>query len=117
MWWTWGRGRARLAAFPKPVIARVTEFKQLADLHTDQLSQAFLLRFAESGELAAHQKRLVAAGRLARTCIGTSFPPAGAKKPPLARAPRRFPSPALKASAPKSPPSVFPAWAGRTCNS
>ncbi|HXJ40216.1 MAG TPA: PLP-dependent aminotransferase family protein, partial [Bryobacteraceae bacterium] len=42
---------------PKPVIARVTEFKQLADLHTDQLSQAFLLRFAESGELAAHQQR------------------------------------------------------------
>lgn len=48
---------------PKPVIARVTEFKQLADLHTDQLSQAFLLRFAESGELAAHQKRMVVAGR------------------------------------------------------
>ena len=48
---------------PKPVIARVTEFKQLSDLHTDQLSQAFLLRFAESGELAAHQKRMVAAGR------------------------------------------------------
>ncbi|MCU1329066.1 MAG: transcriptional regulator, GntR family [Bryobacterales bacterium] len=48
---------------PKPVIARVTEFKQLADLHTDQLSQAFLLRFAELGELAAHQKRMVAAGR------------------------------------------------------
>jgi 2-aminoadipate transaminase len=48
---------------PKPVIARVTELKQLADLHTDQLSQAFLLRFAESGELAAHQKRMVAAGR------------------------------------------------------
>jgi DNA-binding transcriptional MocR family regulator len=33
----------------------VTELKQLADLHTDQLSQAFLLRFAESGRLAAHQ--------------------------------------------------------------
>lgn len=48
---------------PKPVIARVTEFKQLADLHTDQLSQAFLLRFAESGALAAHQKSMVAAGR------------------------------------------------------
>ena len=48
---------------PKPVIARVTELKQLADLHTDQLSQAFLLRFAESGRLAAHQARMVAAGR------------------------------------------------------
>ena len=37
---------------PRPVIARVTELKQLADLHTDHLSQAFLLRFAESGKLA-----------------------------------------------------------------
>jgi 2-aminoadipate transaminase len=48
---------------PRPVIARVTELKQLADLHTDQLSQAFLLRFAESGRLAAHQVRMIAAGR------------------------------------------------------
>jgi DNA-binding transcriptional MocR family regulator len=48
---------------PKPVIARLTELKQLADLHTDQLSQAFLLRFAESGRLAAHQQHMIAAGR------------------------------------------------------
>lgn len=48
---------------PKQIIARVAELKQLADLHTDQLSQAFLLRFAESGRLAAHQERAVAAGR------------------------------------------------------
>jgi DNA-binding transcriptional MocR family regulator len=48
---------------PKAVIARVTELKQLADLHTDQLSQAFLLRFAESGRLAAHQQRMIAAGK------------------------------------------------------
>ncbi len=48
---------------PKPVIARLTELKQLADLHTDQLSQAFLLRFAESGRLAAHQEKMIAAGR------------------------------------------------------
>jgi 2-aminoadipate transaminase len=48
---------------PKPVIARLTELKQLADLHTDQLSQAFLLRFAESGRLAAHQQKMIAAGR------------------------------------------------------
>jgi DNA-binding transcriptional MocR family regulator len=48
---------------PRPVIARVTELKQLADLHTDQLSQAFLLRFAESGRLAAHQVKMIAAGR------------------------------------------------------
>ena len=38
---------------PRPVIARLAELKQLADLHTDHLSQAFLLHFAESGELAA----------------------------------------------------------------
>jgi 2-aminoadipate transaminase len=48
---------------PKPVIARLTELKQLADLHTDQLSQAFLLRFAESGRLASHQEKMIAAGR------------------------------------------------------
>ena len=48
---------------PRPVIARATELKQLADLHTDHLSQAFLLRFAESGQLAAHQAKVVAAGK------------------------------------------------------
>jgi 2-aminoadipate transaminase len=48
---------------PKPVIARLTELKQLADLHTDQLSQAFLLQFAESGRLEAHQARMIAAGK------------------------------------------------------
>jgi 2-aminoadipate transaminase len=48
---------------PRPVIARVTELKQLADLHTDHLSQAFLLRFAESGELARHQGVAVAAAK------------------------------------------------------
>jgi DNA-binding transcriptional MocR family regulator len=48
---------------PRPVIARVTELKQLADLHTDQLSQAFLLRFAESGRLATHQAKMIEAGR------------------------------------------------------
>ncbi len=48
---------------PRPVIARATELKQLADLHTDHLSQAFLLRFAESGRLAAHQAKVVTAGK------------------------------------------------------
>lgn len=48
---------------PKPVIARATELKQLSDLHTDQLSQAFLLRFAESGKLARHQAAAIKAGR------------------------------------------------------
>ncbi len=41
----------------------LTELKQLADLHTDQLSQAFLLQFAESGRLAAHQAKMIAAGK------------------------------------------------------
>lgn len=48
---------------PRPVIARVTELKQLADLHTDHLSQAFLLRFAESGRLAHHQSAVIAAAK------------------------------------------------------
>ena len=37
--------------------------KQLADLHTDHLSQAFLLRFAESGKLARHQGVVIAAAK------------------------------------------------------
>lgn len=48
---------------PKPLIARATELKQVADLHTDQLSQAFLLEFAKSGALERHRARAVAAGR------------------------------------------------------
>jgi len=47
---------------PKPVIARAAELKQLTDLHTDQLSQAFLLHFAESGRLAKHEATVIAAG-------------------------------------------------------
>jgi DNA-binding transcriptional MocR family regulator len=39
---------------PRPVIARLAEAKQTSDLHSDQLAQAVLLRFAESGELARH---------------------------------------------------------------
>jgi 2-aminoadipate transaminase len=48
---------------PRPVIARATELKQLADLHTDHLSQAFLLRFAESGKLAKHHATVLAAAK------------------------------------------------------
>lgn len=47
---------------PKALLARLTEAKQLADLHTDQLAQAVLLRFAESGRLEAHARRVRAAG-------------------------------------------------------
>jgi 2-aminoadipate transaminase len=48
---------------PRPVIARAMELKQLADLHTDHLAQAFLLRFAESGKLARHQAIVIAAAK------------------------------------------------------
>ncbi len=42
---------------PRPVIARLAGAKQISDLHSDHLSQAVLLRFAESGELARHLTR------------------------------------------------------------
>ena len=48
---------------PKPVIERLTEAKQWSDLHTDQLSQAILFRFAESGRLEDHRQRMLSAGR------------------------------------------------------
>src|SRR5439155_6375644 len=47
---------------PQAVIARMTEAKQLSDLHSDQLSQAVLLRFAESGRLEAHRRHALTAG-------------------------------------------------------
>ena len=47
---------------PRPVIARLADAKQVSDLHSDQLSQAVLLRFAESGELALHLARTRIAG-------------------------------------------------------
>jgi 2-aminoadipate transaminase len=59
---------------PKALLARLAEAKQWVDLHTDQLSQAVVLRFAESGRLAAHRVRIVAAGaeRLAAVLNGCS---------------------------------------------
>jgi DNA-binding transcriptional MocR family regulator len=47
---------------PRAVIARLAETKQWCDLHTDQLSQAILLRFAISGRLEAHARKVRAAG-------------------------------------------------------
>jgi 2-aminoadipate transaminase len=47
---------------PRHFIARLTEAKEASDLHSDQLSQAVLLRFAESGRLEAHRKKMIAAG-------------------------------------------------------
>lgn len=54
---------------PKPLIDRLRHAKEAADLHTDQLSQAVLLEFAESGRLEAHHGRVLEAGaeRLAAT--------------------------------------------------
>lgn len=48
---------------PRAVIGRLAELKQWTDLHSDQLSQAVLLRFAESGRLERHRVRMVEAGR------------------------------------------------------
>ncbi len=48
---------------PRAVIGRLAEAKQISDLHSDQLSQAVLFRFAESGELAQHIERTRRAGR------------------------------------------------------
>jgi 2-aminoadipate transaminase len=67
---------------PEPVIARLAEAKQLSDLHSDQLSQAVLLRFAESGELADHLERTRSAGaeRLTAMLEGCArFLPAGSR--------------------------------------
>jgi 2-aminoadipate transaminase len=48
---------------PRALIEKLTEAKLWSDLHTDQLSQAVLLRFAESGRLASHRERMLDAGR------------------------------------------------------
>jgi len=48
---------------PRALISRLAEAKQWTDLHSDQLAQAVLLRFAESGRLEEHAKRVRAAGR------------------------------------------------------
>jgi len=47
---------------PRHFIAGLTEAKEASDLHSDQLSQAVLLRFAESGRLEAHLKKMLQAG-------------------------------------------------------
>jgi DNA-binding transcriptional MocR family regulator len=55
--------RVGWAIGPRPLIEKLTEAKQWSDLHTDQLSQAILLRFAESGRLERHRQRMLEAGR------------------------------------------------------
>lgn len=55
--------RVGWAIGPEALIRKLGEAKQWCDLHTDQLSQAVLLRFAESGRLARHRARMLDAGR------------------------------------------------------
>jgi len=55
--------RVGWALGPKPLIDRLRQAKEACDLHTDQLSQAVLLEFAESGKLEAHRTRVLEAGR------------------------------------------------------
>ena len=57
---------------PKPLTSRLAEAKQCCDLHTDQLSQAVLLRFAESGRLAEHRKHVISTGLERLECALTT---------------------------------------------
>ena len=74
--------RVGWAVGPKPLIDRLRHAKEAADLHTDQLSQAVLLEFAESGRLEAHRTRMRQAGseRLAATLESCAkYLPAGTR--------------------------------------
>jgi 2-aminoadipate transaminase len=48
---------------PREILRRLTDAKQRTDLHSDQLSQAVLLRFALTGRLEEHIARTVELGR------------------------------------------------------
>lgn len=61
--------RVGWAIAPQALIEKLTEAKQLSDLHTDQLSQAVLLRFAESGRLDRHREHMLSAGRERLRCV------------------------------------------------
>ena len=50
--------RVGWALGPKPLMDRLRHAKESSDLHTDQLAQAVLLDFAESGRLEAHRKHV-----------------------------------------------------------
>jgi 2-aminoadipate transaminase len=67
---------------PKMLIDRLRHAKESADLHTDHLSQAVLLEFADSGRLETHRRRILHAGseRLAATVESCRrFFPAGTR--------------------------------------
>jgi len=74
--------RVGWALGPRPLIDRLRHAKEASDLHTDQLSQAVLLEFAESGRLEAHHARVLRAGaeRLQATLEAcAAFLPAGSR--------------------------------------
>ncbi|MBL8231127.1 MAG: PLP-dependent aminotransferase family protein [Bryobacterales bacterium] len=48
---------------PKALISRLAAAKQWCDLHSDNLSQAVLFRFVESGRLAKHRRRVIVEGQ------------------------------------------------------
>ena len=54
--------RVGWAIGPRALMVRMVEAKHLSDLHSDQLSQAALLRFAVCGRLEAHHQRVLKAG-------------------------------------------------------
>lgn len=64
--------RVGWALGPRALIDRLRQAKEAADLHTDQLSQAVLLEFMESGRLESHRRRVLEEGaqRLAATLDG-----------------------------------------------
>jgi 2-aminoadipate transaminase len=74
--------RVGWALGPKALLDRLRLAKEAADLHTDQLSQAVLFDFVESGRLEAHRARVLEAGaaRLAATLAGCrEFLPPGTR--------------------------------------
>jgi 2-aminoadipate transaminase len=74
--------RVGWALGPRPLIDRLRQAKEAADLHTDQLSQAVLLEFMESGRLEAHRGKVLEAGaaRLRATLDGCRISlPAGTR--------------------------------------
>lgn len=67
---------------PRALVDRLRQAKEASDLHSDQLSQAVLLEFAESGRLEVHRRRVLASGaeRLHATLTGCrSFLPPGTR--------------------------------------
>jgi 2-aminoadipate transaminase len=74
--------RVGWAVGPKPLIDRMRQAKEASDLHSDQLAQAVLLEFAQSGRLESHRQRIVASGaeRLQATLDACrEFLPAGSR--------------------------------------